>query len=86
MASRGQKKARELRRRPVHGEADVPAVEREVEISEIAEDDEEEGYDDDPLVLKGSRPTGPPKESAEEAEVSLSNQTSTNHSLYLQLG
>ncbi|CAI8031983.1 Trafficking protein particle complex subunit 9, partial [Geodia barretti] len=64
MASRREK---ELRRRPVRGGEEVPAVEREVEISEIAEDEDEESYADDPLVLKGSRrPAEPPKEPAKD--------------------
>ena len=70
MASRG-KREKELRRRPVHGEANVPDVEREVEISEIAEDDEEQDYADDPLILKGSRPTAPPQKLADGTEVSV---------------
>ena len=50
-----------------------PDVPQEVEISEIQEDAgqqerEDESYDD-PLVLKGSRPTGAPKEPL-EGEVS----------------
>ena len=66
MASRREK---ELRRRPVRGGEEVPAVEREVEISEIAEDEDEESYADDPLVLKGSRrPAEPPKEPAVRVE------------------
>ena len=66
MASRREK---ELRRRPVRGGEEVPAFEREVEISEIAEDEDEESYADDPLVLKGSRrPAEPPKEPAVRAE------------------
>ena len=60
---------KELRRRPVRGGEEVHAVEREVEISEIAEDEEEESYGDDPLVLEGSRrPAEPPKEPAVRAE------------------
>ena len=59
---------RDLRRRPVRG---GETAEDEVEISEIAEDEEEEGYDDDPMVLKGSRPTVPPGELAEGTEVSV---------------
>ena len=65
----GTKKEGDLRRRPVRGGEDIPVVEREVEISEIAED-EEEGYADDSLVLKGSRSKGPLKTPDEEPEVS----------------
>ena len=67
MASSGE----DLRRRPVHPEK-VPLVDREVEISEVEEDAKqphpllEDDLDDDPLVLKGSRPTGPPKKLSEE--------------------
>jgi hypothetical protein len=69
MASGGE----DLRRRPVHPEK-VPLFDREVEISEVEEDAKqphpllEDDLDDDPLVLKGSRPTGPPKKLAEGEE------------------
>ena len=69
----------DLRRRPVRPDK-VPLVDREVEISELEEDEkqphrphlEDDLEDDDPLVLKGSRPTGPPKKLA-EGEVSESS-------------
>ena len=61
----------DLRRRPVRPEK-VPLVDREVEISELEEDEKlphlphlEDRVDGDPLVLKGSRLTGPPKKLAE---------------------
>ena len=62
MASRRQE---DLRRRPVRQDrTDVPAIHKEPEVSEILEDE-----DDDPLVLKGSIPTGPPKKLSEGTEV-----------------
>lgn len=71
-----------LRRRPVHPEGEVPQVEQDVEITEIEDEEEEEEEqegkgregeeeeeEEDPMVVKGSRPTGPPPET-QEGEVS----------------
>ena len=66
-----------LRRRPVHQEGEMSQVERDVEITEMEDEEEEEGKgregeeeeEEDPMVVKGSRPTGPPPET-QEGEVS----------------
>ena len=79
MASRGAGGEQILRRRPVRPESEDagPEIDKEVEITEIEEDEEgakpQEGkgeeLEDDPMVVKGSRPTGPPQETL-DGEVS----------------
>lgn len=68
-------KREELRRRTFRGGSDAPLVEKEVEISEIAEDGEEEEEkeeEDDPMVLKGSRQTNT---RTEETDVRFTHST-----------
>lgn len=63
MASRSYLRE-DLRRRPVRSKTGTTSrIGKEVEITEVPDDD----LEDDPLVLKGSRPTGPPKKLPEGA-------------------
>ena len=65
MASRSYLQ-KDFRRRPVRSKTgNSSRIDEEVEITEVAE--EQDDLDDDPLVLKGSRPTGPPKKLPEGA-------------------